>query len=964
MAQDTAPTATPLPPLRAAWAPATRWHLRLLGGFVLDDGQLLITRLPSRAATLLLARLALWPQRLHPREELADLLWPGAEAAVGRNRLRQTLSTLRSLIEPPGSLPVLQADRVGLRVLPGGLGCDVAVFERFVRGGQLELAAQVYRGELLPGFYDEWVNDERLRLRSLADRFDAPSAGTIAPALLPKGLQDTPAPAWPVVAPPNPHVLVPTYLTRAFGVDEQLALLRAQVQTQRLVTVLGPGGSGKTRLAAALATEQSAATAQPTAFDRVVFVALASCSNNEALLDSLDSALHLRPGPGELAARVAQQWAGQRVLLVLDNLEHLLPGAAEPVLQLLASSASMHLLVTSRRLLDIDGEREWHMALLPLPTHGCNLPLAAANPALALFVDRARAARADFHLSARNLETLIDLVHALQGLPLAIELAASRVRTVSPKDMLVHLTQDEVAASPTPGLELLQRRGFGGARTGPEARHASMERVVRWSWQQLSPAAARLLATITVFKAPCTAAAVVAVCKSGREPGPHHDTHALLDELLSHSMLMGHTVDDGSLRFSHYEPVREFATTQLDASEAPALRERHRHWWQHWAQRLGATPPLAEVRASLPDITSAMAGAVLDDVADQALHLAVALRKAFKDVSPPTQALASLEIALHRSQDPALASQVHSLLGMLYFDLGQRDRALVHAEQGVVLAPRPDVAQGTPCTPCTPCAPDAFNTRASALHALASVRWRTRHLLPSLPALLDEALALAQACNGIETQASIWALRAFMANVHERDFAKGEVLHHRALALWQQAGNAASINGGLYNLAVCAQHQRRWGEALMRLESVLATARAQHDWLQVSSGLNVQGNCMAGLREWPAAVASYCGAADVAWRINEPQALLYALWNAPRALAHAGQARLAAQLMAFAVTHWTQHFGQLGASDCHELRLLQRLVGAQLCPAQVQGAWRDGSALTLSSARALLRDTVADPDKP
>ena len=148
----------------------------------------------------------------------------------------------------------------------------------------------------------------------------------------------------------------------------------------------------------------------------------------------------------------------------------------------------------------------------------------------------------------------------------------------------------------------------------------------------------------------------------------------------------------------------------------------------------------------------------------------------------------------------------------------------------------------------------------------------------------------------------------------------------------------------------------------MRLESVLAAAREQHDWLQVSSALNVQGNCMAGLREWPAAVASYREAADVAWRINEPRALLYALWNAPRALAHMGHAKLAAQLMAFAVKHWTTHFGQLGASDRHELRLLQRLVSRQLSPSQVQTAWREGSALTLVAARLLLHDGT--PDKP
>ena len=237
-------------PLRESWAGATTWFVRLLGGFVLDDGHLPITRLPSRAATVLLARLALWSQRFHPREELVDWLWPGAPADVGRNRLRQTLSTLRSMIEPAGGPAVLQADRLGLRVLPGNLGCDVAVFEQLMRTGQFELAAQVYRGDLLPGFYDEWVHEERLRLQALALQMQlAPvdTASSLSPAPTPA---PTPAPASstapaPALVASVSHASVPTYITRAFGVDVQLAPLHAQVQANRLVTLLGPGAAAK-----------------------------------------------------------------------------------------------------------------------------------------------------------------------------------------------------------------------------------------------------------------------------------------------------------------------------------------------------------------------------------------------------------------------------------------------------------------------------------------------------------------------------------------------------------------------------------------------------------------------------------------------------------------------------------------------------------------------------------------------
>ena len=132
---------------------AAHWHLRLLGGLVLDDGRQALTRLPGRAVTALLARLAMAPQRDHPREELIELLWPGVALDIGRNRLRQTLSTLRRLLEPPGrglSAPVLAADRLVLRLLPGGLHCDVVAFEQAMARRSDAEALAWYRGELLP----------------------------------------------------------------------------------------------------------------------------------------------------------------------------------------------------------------------------------------------------------------------------------------------------------------------------------------------------------------------------------------------------------------------------------------------------------------------------------------------------------------------------------------------------------------------------------------------------------------------------------------------------------------------------------------------------------------------------------------------------------------------------------------------------------------------------------------------
>ena len=133
--------------MSSAVAPA--WRVRLLGDVSLHDGQLRALRLPSRAATALLARLALAPERAHSREELIELLWPGVDLDVGRNRLRQVLSTLKTALEAGASTPVISADRQTVRVAPGTLSCDAVLFEAAWRGGRVEQARALYRGEAL-----------------------------------------------------------------------------------------------------------------------------------------------------------------------------------------------------------------------------------------------------------------------------------------------------------------------------------------------------------------------------------------------------------------------------------------------------------------------------------------------------------------------------------------------------------------------------------------------------------------------------------------------------------------------------------------------------------------------------------------------------------------------------------------------------------------------------------------------
>ena len=218
----------------ASDSPEARWQIRLLGAVEASDGVQAISRFPSRAVASLLARMALAPDRAHAREELVELLWPGVELAVGRNRLRQALSTLKSLLEPAGvpGAAVLQADRLSLRVVPGALACDVPRFEHLARAGQAKAAHALYRGEFMPGYFDEWIHDERQRLAAVHERLGPVPSGAAAAA------EPLPASTAAAGVAPVPIVLpLPSYLTRLFGADMAVARVRSLVRAQRLVTL-------------------------------------------------------------------------------------------------------------------------------------------------------------------------------------------------------------------------------------------------------------------------------------------------------------------------------------------------------------------------------------------------------------------------------------------------------------------------------------------------------------------------------------------------------------------------------------------------------------------------------------------------------------------------------------------------------------------------------------------------------
>jgi predicted ATPase len=331
-------------------------------------------------------------------------------------------------------------------------------------------------------------------------------------------------------------------------------MLRPEV---RLVTVTGPGGIGKTRLALQVARE--AGERFPAG---IYFVPLAGVSDPGLIASVIAQTLGLREtggqSPLEVLKKYLQEGLRAPLLLVFDNFEHLLAGA--PLLtELLALGSSLKMLVTSRAALHLSGEHEFPVPPLALPKAASrpSPEKLAQYPAVALFMQRARAVKPDFMLTQENAAAVAEICERLDGLPLAIELAAARVKLLSPSSMLARLESR---------LQLLT----GGARDLP-ARQQTLRGAMDWSHDLLTPAEQKLFRRLAVFAGGSTLEAVEAVCDTKADLGLDllEGMASLVDKSLVQQREAG-----GEPRFVMLETVREYGLEQLAAKseEAPTRR--------------------------------------------------------------------------------------------------------------------------------------------------------------------------------------------------------------------------------------------------------------------------------------------------------------------------------------------------------------------------------------------------------
>jgi predicted ATPase/class 3 adenylate cyclase len=471
---------------------------------------------------------------------LAAYAWP-QDAVV---RVRMGLHTGEGTLSPTGDYIGLDVHRAA-RVAAAG------------HGGQVLLSATtsaLAAGALPAGVTLRDLGEHRLRDLSAPERLAE---------LLIEGLPVEHPRLRTLDAIPNN---LPVQLTSFVGREREVGEAVALLGRVRLLTLTGPGGTGKTRLGL-----QVAAAAVDHFPDGVYFVALSAIREPDHVLSAIAQVLGL-PDTGQrpLAERLAELLRGRTTLLALDNFEQVL-GAGPAVAELLRAAPQLKVLVTSRAALRVSGEQEYPVPALDLPDPAHLPPLAALShyEAVALFIQRAVAVEPGFVVTNENAPAVAEICASLDGLPLAIELAAARIRLLSPQQILARLGSR---------LDLLS----AGSRDLPD-RQRTLRGAIAWSWELLDQPSRALMARLAVFVDGASYEAIEPVCDPDRELGI--DLLDGLESLVGHSLLRRQD-KLSEPRFVMLETIRDFAAERLATFGDPKLiHERHARYFCRLARQ-------------------------------------------------------------------------------------------------------------------------------------------------------------------------------------------------------------------------------------------------------------------------------------------------------------------------------------------------------------------------------------------
>jgi predicted ATPase/class 3 adenylate cyclase len=466
---------------------------------------------------------------------------------------------------------------------------------------------------------------------------------------------------------------LPAQPTPLVGRERELGEVRDLLRAEgvRLLTLTGPGGIGKTRLGL-----QVAADLLDEFEDGVFFATLAPITDPALVASAIAEPLGVvEAGDQPLEEGLKGYLRGKELLLLLDNFEQVL-GGAPLVGELLSECPKLKVLATSRSVLRVYGEQEYPVPPLELPSPGRLLPIDRLSQyeAVRLFIERAKAARPDFSVSDENAPAVAEICARLDGLPLAIELAAARIKLLPPGAMLERLGSR---------LKLLG----GGARDLPE-RHQTLRGTIEWSHALLEEGERVLFARLAVFSGGRTLEAIEAVCNT--EGDLPLDALEGVSSLLDKSLLRQEVGPEGEPRFVMLETIHEYARERLEASgEAEETRRLHAEYFLALAEEaepeLSGADELAcleRLEAEHDNMRSALAWS-LENEPEMAQRLAVALARFWEMRSYFSEGSRWLEAALRQSgraeavTDAATRAKLLSEAGTFAWHRGDYDRAIV-----------------------------------------------------------------------------------------------------------------------------------------------------------------------------------------------------------------------------------------------------------------------------------------------
>lgn len=632
---------------------------------------------------------------------------------------------------------------------------------------------------------------------------------------------------------------LPTELTSFVGRRRELADTRALLANSRMLTLTGVGGVGKTRLALRMATK-----VRRTFPDGVWFVELAALNDPLLLPHTVANTLELRMLSPDPAADLASYLEEKQLLVVLDNCEHLTDACAVLASKLLAAAPGLRILATSRHVLGVEGEQI--LSVPPLSIPAADHEVRADDPthydSVALFLDRAAAVAPGFKISERNRAAVVELCRSLDGIPLAIELAAVWLRTLSPAQILDRLEN--------------RFRLLAGGRPAVAARQQTLEATVGWSYDLCSPAEQLLWARLSVFSGGFDLEAAEEVCSG--DGMVRDEVLSLIASLVNKSIIVRQQATEHTTAwYRMLESIRQYGAERLpDEAQVRALRMRHRDYYRALASQFAAEgfgPQQADwfirLRRESGNLRVAIEFCLADPhEATAALEIAASiwnfwfagfLREGYRHLTR------ALDLAPERT-----SARAHGLWAASYLAMFATD----FERNATMLAECAEIAAGLD--------DDLLRARIKECQGQATLYQGD---LPGAIELLEQARrefqALGNALGEFDTLILLTACTFFLDEPRATEFSQ------QALALAEQHGAQSSMGYALWSVGIAQWRTGDFSAATRSLRRSVRLFLPMHDLTGISFGVQALSWC-AAFAEPGETSARLLGAAQAVWRTS------------------------------------------------------------------------------------------------